>query len=223
MTARATAGVAVLLVGLLSGCTAGGRDGSGAGGPDPRAAAGPPDVGSTREGSVTVAPTAWGAHLPDGALAVPAQRNAPVRIRVPSRDLDAPVVGVGVLADGALDLPGDAVTVAWYAGGPAPGESGSSVLAAHVDHDGAPGVFFELAGLTPGAVIEIVRADATVERFTTTAPAQLHPKRSLPLGSLFRRGAEPSLTLITCGGAFDAASGTYEDNVVVTARPLPAA
>jgi len=33
----------------------------------------------------------------------------------------------------------------------------------------------------------------------------------------------PRLTLITCGGAFDDESKTYQDNVIVTAVPVPGA
>jgi len=45
------------------------------------------------------------------------------------------------------------------------------------------------------------------------------PKDTAPLAELFARSGQPRLTLITCGGSFDAAGGSYRDNVVITAVP----
>jgi sortase (surface protein transpeptidase) len=44
------------------------------------------------------------------------------------------------------------------------------------------------------------------------------PKSELPL-NVYKSGA-PRLVLVTCGGPFDAASGHYLDNIVVTAVPV---
>jgi hypothetical protein len=44
-------------------------------------------------------------------------------------------------------------------------------------------------------------------------------KQDLP-ADLFSRQGPPTLTLITCGGAFDEATGHYVDNVVVVASPV---
>jgi hypothetical protein len=162
-------------------------------------------------------PTAWGDRLPAGSVAVPAERVVPVRVRIPALAVDAPVVAVGVRPDGALDLPADATTVAWFSGGAAPGESGSSVLAAHVDHAGVPGAFFRLEELPSGAEVLIDRSDGTSLTVRTQAPAERIAKSSLPLDEVFRRGEAPVVTLITCGGAFDATARSYRDNVLVRA------
>jgi hypothetical protein len=45
-----------------------------------------------------------------------------------------------------------------------------------------------------------------------------YPKSELPT-SVFRRTGPPRLVLVTCGGPFDAATGHYPDDVVVTAAP----
>jgi hypothetical protein len=41
----------------------------------------------------------------------------------------------------------------------------------------------------------------------------------VPLSALFSHYGQPRLSLITCGGAFDANAHSYEDNIVVTAVP----
>ncbi len=182
----------------------------------------PAPVAPAVGGTVVANATAWGANLPAGAVAVPAERLTPRRLRVAALDIDAPVVTAGVGADGALALPADVVSVAWFESGAAPGDSGSAVLAAHVDHAGQEGLFFGLADLPSGSPIEVELSDGSVRTFASTGPAVDHPKSSLPAEELFRRGGPPTLALVTCGGAFDAARRSYEDNVVVTAAPLPA-
>jgi sortase (surface protein transpeptidase) len=175
-----------------------------------------PATGASRS-LATAEPSAWGDRLPAGSLPVPVERAVPVRVRIPALGVDAAVVPVGVRADGALDLPADPSTVAWFAGGAAPGESGSSVLAAHVDQNGAEGVFFRLEELPAGSAVIVDRSDGTSASVWTQGPAQRIAKTSLPLDDVFRRGAEPVLTLITCGGEFDPRARSYRDNVVVRA------
>jgi hypothetical protein len=44
-------------------------------------------------------------------------------------------------------------------------------------------------------------------------------KDELPAEELFRTGGPPTLTLITCGGAFDRSIRHYRDNIILRARP----
>lgn len=177
-------------------------------------------AGSAAVEATTASQTAWGKHLPPGAVADPLRRAVPIRLRIPALGVDAPVGAHGVAPDGSLALPADATTVAWFEGGAVPGDSGSSVLAAHVDYDGEAGTFFALAGLAAGEVLEVVLSDGTSRRFSTAGEARIFDKASLPVAELFRRGAEPQVTLVTCGGRFDAATRSYENNTVVVATPL---
>lgn len=107
----------------------------------------------------------------------------------------------------------------WYRYGPAPGEAGSAVLSAHVDHwrDG-PEVFFRLADLHPGATVDVTFDDGATRRFATV-DRRRYRKDRLPLDAVFGRTGQPTLTLVTCGGRFDRALRAYDDNVVVTAVP----
>jgi hypothetical protein len=47
---------------------------------------------------------------------------------------------------------------------------------------------------------------------------ETYQKTAIPLDRYFGRDGALRLTLITCGGPFDRASGSYRDNVVVTAE-----
>jgi hypothetical protein len=179
----------------------------------------PGDAVAAPGSSAVAAPVRWSGPLPAGAVAVAVGATRPVRVRVAALGLDAPVVAAGVAGDGRLELPGDAVTVAWFQGGAVPGDSGSAVLAAHVDYAGRPGAFFDLADLVADSVIEVTLADGTVRDFRTVGGARTHAKGELPVPELFRRGGLASLTLVTCGGAFDPASRSYADNTLVSAAP----
>jgi hypothetical protein len=134
--------------------------------------------------------------------------------------VDAPVVPAGLAPDGSLDLPANPAQVAWYAAGTTPAASGSAVLAGHVDFDGREGVFFALAGLPQGSRIEVSLADGRAAEFRTVGPAVRYAKSKLPVEELFRRGGEPQLVLVTCGGRFDPVRRSYDDNTVVRAVPV---
>ena len=146
-------------------------------------------------------------------------RPLPVSVTIPSIGVEAPVVPVGV-DDGEMDIPRNAGEVAWYRYGPAPGEQGSAVLAAHVAWERRPGAFRDLVRLEPDAVVQVTFDDGTVRRFRVVALVS-YDKESLPFDAVFARSGDPTLTLITCGGAFNPSLLSYEENVVAYAVPIP--
>jgi sortase (surface protein transpeptidase) len=119
---------------------------------------------------------------------------------------------------GELAVPADAHVVAWYEYGAAPGAPGSAVLAGHVDWHGVPGVLFGLRSLRTGDTIAVDMSDGTVQHFVVTG-VQLVAKPQIPLAEIFSRSGPAALTLVTCGGSFDASTHHYRSNVIVTAAP----
>jgi sortase (surface protein transpeptidase) len=117
-----------------------------------------------------------------------------------------------------MEVPG-AVEVGWYRYGPAPGSSGSAVLAAHVDYEGREGAFFRLRELRPGAEVEVTAKAGASRRFRVTEVVR-YPKDELPDDRVFGRDGGPRLALVTCGGEFDRSARTYRDNVVAFAEPV---
>ena len=143
----------------------------------------------------------------------------PVRIEVPSLAIDAPVVAVGQEPDGSMEIPGE-FEAGWYHYGPRPGDGeGSSVIAGHVDHAKAPGVFFELRNLEIGQEVRVTDTTGVMRRFRVTERFQVD-KDELPSEELFRSIGPPTLTLITCGGGFSKKARTYSDNIVIRAAPV---
>ncbi len=179
---------------------------------------------------VPVAPAPPVAAAPVGAppVAVPLPRITeapatpapPVRVRLPTLEVDAPVAPVGVDDRGRMDVPFDIRTVGWYRFGPGPGATaGSAVLSGHVDdRDQGYGAFHRLGDLAPGEPVAVDLADGGVVSYRVEAVSRV-PKGDLPVGELFARTGAPRLTLVTCGGPFDYDAHAYTQNVVVVARP----
>ncbi|MDT0277749.1 class F sortase [Blastococcus goldschmidtiae] len=141
----------------------------------------------------------------------------PVRVRVPAAGVDAAVTGSGLETTGALTVPADPAVAGWYAAGPAPGRPGPAVLAGHVDWTGRPAVFAGLDRLVPGDEIAVDRADGTSVRFAVDRVVR-SPKDAFPTDAVYGPVSGAELRLITCGGVFDPAAGSYRDNLVVFAR-----
>ena len=140
----------------------------------------------------------------------------PVRLRIPSLGVDAPVGPVGKAADGTVEVPTRWEDVGWYDGGARPGEDGPTVLLGHVDSKAGPAVFARLPQAPPGTVVEVVGDDGEITRWRVERTEQ-HPKTRFPTEAVYLPALEPQLRMVTCGGAFDRTTGHYVDNVVVHA------
>ncbi len=130
----------------------------------------------------------------------------------------APVIPVGIEANGDMEVP-DALSVGWYSFGSAPGDAGSTVLAAHIAESGVDGVFRYLDTVNVGSVVSVELEDGSVKQYEITERQQYN-KTQLPFDDIFRRSGEEQLVLITCGGDFNPSVRSYEDNVVAYAKAI---
>ena len=73
-----------------------------------------------------------------------------------------------------------------------------------------------LGALQPGEEIDVTRTDGTVAVFTISGVRQ-YPKDAFPTDTVYGNTTFAALRLITCGGAFDSATGHYLNNTVVFA------
>jgi sortase (surface protein transpeptidase) len=172
-----------------------------------------PVVPTSSTSSSTAPPTT----APAPATTVPPGVE-PRRLQIPSIGVDAAVTPVGLEADGDMAIP-PAAEVGWYHLGPRPGDAGSAVLAGHVDFNGQRGAFFDLRSVTVGAEVVVV-GDGVTRRFVVTEREQV-PKDQVDLSRYFTHDGPDRITLITCGGVFDDGARSYDDNIIVTATPLP--
>ncbi|WAB81569.1 class F sortase [Microcella daejeonensis] len=146
---------------------------------------------------------------------------APGRLSVPSLGIEVPVSPEGVEPDGYMSIPEDIDVAGWYEFGAGPAsESGSTVIAAHVD-DPVQGIgpFARLREAQVGAEATVVDAAGTTHVYRVTSVERI-VKSEVPLDRVFTQAGAPHLVLITCGGAFDRAARSYTDNYIVTAEKI---
>lgn len=130
------------------------------------------------------------------------------------------VTPVGLQDHGAMEIP-TVEDIGWYIHGATPGGSGATVLVAHVWWNGEKGPFHRLGALELGASIDVRVNDGELHTYAVVERA-MYDKDKLP-GHLWRTTGPETLVLITCGGTFDSATRSYEQNIVVYATPaIPA-
>lgn len=195
---RLTAKV-VLVVGLVIA-------GRGLGGGPPQ-----PDAGAANANGVY-----WYADRDRPAPPLPAA--LPLRVRIPSIGVDAPLTALSLDRTGRLVPPPEARRnlAGWYAGGTVPGSAGPAIIAGHVDNAHGPAVFYGLGALSQGDTVDVVRADRRTAVFLVDK-VEVFPKDRFPDKEVYGPTSIPALRLITCGGGYRAGRG-YLGNVVVFAH-----
>ncbi|MFH9548990.1 class F sortase [Streptomyces sp. NPDC017435] len=159
-----------------------------------------------------------GTELPPAAE--PLGQALPQRIDIPDLGVQAPVVARGLDTDGGIDPPpfDQAGVVGWYEAGAKPGARGTALLVGHVDTETRPAVFYKLSTLKAGETVRVVRDDGKVAEFTVDDVEVIQRNRFDARRAYGPRQPDRAeLRLITCGGAFDRASGSYTANVIVSA------
>jgi sortase (surface protein transpeptidase) len=190
-----------------------GPSGYGAGG----SSTDPPSAGSFDAPGTPPRPSGFEVGgLPERVTA-PGATSEPVRLEIPAIGVGAPLLRLGLEPDGAMQVPGDFARAGWFAEGPAPGQVGPSVIAGHVDSKTGPAVFYRLRDLRPGDPVLVERADGSRLRFLVER-SRSYPKSMFPTQDVFGPVPVAALRLITCGGEFDRARGSYRENLVVFAR-----
>ncbi len=137
----------------------------------------------------------------------------PVFLVVPAIGVRTRLIRLGTTISGTLQVPTTTSVAGWYTASARPGAIGPAVIAGHVDSKSGPGIFFRLRLLRPGEKIFVMRADGTVAQFVITA-VRFYAKTSFPTKAVYGPVPYAAIRLITCGGVFDQASGSYLSNVV---------
>ncbi len=162
----------------------------------------------------------------------------PLKLRIPSLKVDAPMLGVGLTSENVMAAPKGPIddpvwhTAFWYRGGGIPGDVGTATIAGHVNNPlGKPEIFARLQDLHPGDVIIIhsstlkldlvfivdhVNVYSIEEAFDPKVLAQIYGA-----GPVSGAGPQPAsdgrshLTLITCAG--NIVNGQFNHRTVVYA------
>ena len=163
----------------------------------------------------TVAPLVGRTTEPRSAPAILAfARSTPLRLSIPSIGVSVPLVTLGLNSDGTVQVPTNIAEAGWYRFDSTPGQAGTAVILGHVDSYRGPAVFFKLRDLVVGDVGNVTLADRRVARFKVIGTA-MYLKTHFPAELVYGARRYSALQLVTCGGVFDHAEGSYLSNVVV--------
>jgi len=146
-------------------------------------------------------------------------RSLPVSVHIPAIGVDSRLLHLGLNADGTIQVPSIRTNpgrAAWYKYSATPGQIGSSVIEGQVDSDHGPAVFFRLGALRPGNTIDVRLANGVTAVFRVTGVRE-YAKSKFPAKAVYGATDFAALRLITCGGAFDSATGHYLSSTVVFA------
>jgi sortase (surface protein transpeptidase) len=153
--------------------------------------------------------------------AQPAPVASPVSLTIPLIGVKTQLITLGLAAGGALQVPplSSASVAGWYTGSPRPGAVGSAIIVGHIDSVTGPAVFYRLSELRRGDDVYVKRADGTTAEFRVTS-VQTYLKDHFPTQTVYGPTPDAEIRLITCGGAFDPATGHYLSNIVVYATEV---
>jgi hypothetical protein len=147
------------------------------------------------------------------------RRSMPVSVKIPAIGVNSSLLHLGINRDGTIQVPslfGRPNEAAWFKYSVTPGQFGASVIEGHVDTRQGPAVFFRLGALRPGNRVDVTLADGVTAVFRVTGVRQ-YQKEHFPSKIIYGPSGHAALHLITCGGAFDYATGHYLSSTVVFA------
>lgn len=147
-------------------------------------------------------------------------------MRIPRLGVNSGIEYLGLLSNGSLDAPHNPYNTGWYSIYAPPGEAGNAVFSAHVDYfPNIRGPFNQLASLGGGDIVTVVMSNGAEYRYEVIRNNR-YTVYDIPMGYVIWPGDRPQseqwITMITCGGRFQATSasgaGEYLDRDVVVAR-----
>ena len=145
-------------------------------------------------------------------------RSIPTWVDIPAIGAHSSLVQLGLNTDKTVAVPpvSQPLQAGWYKYGPTPGQVGPAVILGHIDGNHQEGIFWRLHDLKRGDKVRVGRRDGKTLTFTVRKVAQT-PKSAFPTSSVYGNTSGSQLRLITCGGAFDASTRSYLDNILVFA------
>lgn len=173
---------------------------------------------ATPVGQPTLIPVPRGSQAP-GPQATPTPVAPPTGLVIPSIGVRTGLIRLGLTSAGAVQVPSTTSVAGWYTGSSRPGAIGAAVIVGHIDSLSGPGVFFHLRQLHPGSKVYVRRGDGSLAVFRVTKVAT-YLKSRFPTLSVYGAVPNAQLRLITCGGAFDPATGHYLSNIIVYASQV---
>lgn len=139
----------------------------------------------------------------------------PIRLKIPSINVNAPIKSVGLTSNGAMDVPKGPAEVAWYNLGPRPGRMGSAVIDGHSGYkNNKPAVFDNLYKLQKGDKIYVEDEKGVATIFVVREIRKYNPNADAT-DVFYSNDGKAHLNLITCTGFWNKIWKSHSDRLVV--------
>lgn len=141
----------------------------------------------------------------------------PKRIKIPSLNVNARILKMGVKPNGEIKTPGNIFDAGWLETTAKPGEHGAMFIDGHVHGPTQPGVFYGIKKLNPGDKIQVERGDGQVFTYSVVK-TESYSKDNVDMVAALNTvvPGKPGLNLMTCDGRYNAEHG-YDHRVMVFA------
>ncbi len=138
----------------------------------------------------------------------------PEELSIPRLNIRAPIEHVGI-TDGDMAVPNSPETVGWYSFGTKPGDTGSAVLAGHVNWwGGRDAVFTNLQEMQVGDLVNILNEAGSRDYFIVR-DIQKFPLDADTSLVFSNNEGKTLLNLITCYGTWNEEQNTHEERLVI--------
>lgn len=198
---------------------------------DPKSSTAPPPTSISAPAASLAASTSEPATVPTTAPSMPptfapaaappkAAQGRPTVLHLPTLNITAHIDPVDS-TDGVLQVPDDVSRVGWWQHSADAGSTaGSTVIDGHIDSAvTGEGALFNLADLAPGDPLSVTTSVGSTIHYQVQARRVYVKEDGLP-AELFSQQGPARLVIISCGGTFDKATRSYEENVAVFATPI---
>jgi LPXTG-site transpeptidase (sortase) family protein len=151
----------------------------------------------------------------------PPASDAPItRLQIPSIGVDAPIVYLGVDAQGYMEAPKEPLDVGWYDFSAHPSFSGNAVFSGHVDSARiGPAIFWRLRQVSEGDEVHVSLGDGTTYAYRVVS-SRTFTSNDAPVEEIIGFTERDSLTLITCDGTFNVRTHEYDKRLIVRAEKV---
>lgn len=142
-------------------------------------------------------------------------QGLPVRLIIPSINVDSTIEDAYITSDGRMDVLPGSTNVAWFPLGPYPGKTGNSVIGGHYGvSNGVSFVFQNLNKLKIGDKVYIENDKGETLAFKVKSTKYFG--KDADSSTVFTsKDDKAHLNLITCEGVWNQVNGSYPDRLVV--------
>ena len=142
------------------------------------------------------------------------EKRTPVRLKIPSIQVDLIVENVGLTSGGAMGVPKDPQNVGWFSLGVSPGNKGSAVIGGHSGYKTGVVAFDDLEKLQIGDMVYVEDNTGESVAFTVRKSRVYDAEANAPeVFESYDGGIY--LNLITCVGIWEETKKSYTKRLVV--------